>query len=326
MKKTAYLFGEIHGSESVCQKEFEIWQDFYRRGFRHLFMESSYFEAQYLNVWMKSDDDFILDELWRDNEGTCGNSVFYRDFLVSIKKFCPETVFHGTDIGHAYETTGKRFLGTVSADSEEYRIAAENFEQGKKYYEAWYERGDEDYIEANREKNMAENFIREFDSLNCDIVGFYGEAHVFSEETGNFGIEENMCLALKKHYGTDAEIFTELLKNRISPLFQTDVSVLGKEYTADYFGKVFTPFDESCEYIEIFRIQNPQQDFESCVKKDNFIPEALYPCNVNDNDIFLINSLNDEKVILKQLFICDGFSEEFGKTTTEIIPETDPAV
>ena len=42
MSKTAYLFGEIHGSEAVCLKEFEIWKEFYDGGLRHLFLEIPY--------------------------------------------------------------------------------------------------------------------------------------------------------------------------------------------------------------------------------------------------------------------------------------------
>ncbi|MBQ6700494.1 MAG: hypothetical protein IJM98_07490 [Oscillospiraceae bacterium] len=321
MTKTAYLFGEIHGSEAVCQKEFEIWQDFYKRGLRHLFMELPYFYAQFLNLWIKSGDDNILCELWENGKGTQGNSNFNREFFVEIKKLCPETVFHGTDIGHAFNTIGTRYLETVSPDSAEYRIAAENIEQGKIYYKTWQENGNEDYIDANREKSMTENFIREFDSLNCDIVGFYGEAHVFSEETGNFGIEKNMCSAIKNHYKDKINIKPELIKNLINPLFHSKILINGKNYTAENFGKVYTPFDENCEYIEIFRIAEPEHDFEKYVRQDNFIPEALYPCNMENGDIFVIDSINENKAVLRQIFICDGFSEEYGKITTEILSE-----
>ncbi|MBQ6876832.1 MAG: hypothetical protein IJO22_00320 [Oscillospiraceae bacterium] len=318
MTKTAYLFGEVHGSEAVCLKEFEIWNDFYSRGFRHLFLEIPYFEAQFLNLWIKSEDDSILDELWRDNKGTAGNSIFDRDFFIIIKLLCHETVFHGTDIGHAYDTTGERFLKTVFPDSEKYRLAADNIEQGRNYYKAWQENIDESYIEANREKSMAENFIREFDKVGCDVVGFYGEAHVFSEYVGNFGISENMCSLLKKHYCEEIKIVPELLKNLITPLSLTEIELNGKKYKAEYFGKVYTPFDESCEYIEIFRLKDTENDFSAFPKKENYIPEMLYPCSININDVFVINSLNNEKSVMVQIFICDGFSEEYGNMTTEI--------
>lgn len=318
MTKTAYLFGEIHGAEAVCQKEFEIWQDFYKRGFRHLFMELPYFYAGFLNMWIKSASDDILSELF--SEKTSGNSEFDRKFFKDIKAFCPETIFHGTDIGHAFNTTGKRYLETVSPDSEEYRIAAENIEQGQKYYRTWQNSANGEYsdMEGIREKAISENFIREFDSVCCDIVGFYGDAHVFSEETGTFGIEENMCSIIKKHYGDSIAIAPEFIKNLINPLFCTEIFINGNNYIAENFGKVYTPFDKTCEYIEIFRIADPEHDFERYIKKDNFIPQALYPCIINSNDVFLINSLKDNKIVLKQIFICDGFSEEYGKITTEI--------
>lgn len=242
MSKTAYLFGEIHGSEAVCLKEFEIWKDFYDGGLRHLFLEIPYFEAQFLNLWIKSEDDFVLDELWIDNEGTAGNSVFDREFFIKIKLSCPKTVFHGTDIGHAYNTTGKRYLESVSPDSEEYRLALENIEQGRKYYEAWEKYSGEDYIEGNREKEMAENFIREFNSVNGDIVGFYGEAHVFSECVGNFGISENMCSMIKNHFGSKIQVVPELIKNLIKPLSATEIELCEKKIFCRLFWKSLYAF------------------------------------------------------------------------------------
>ena len=318
MSKTAYLFGEIHGSEAVCLKEFEIWKDFYARGFRHFFLESPYFYAQFLNLWMNSEDDLILDELWADNKGSAGNSDFDREFFIKTKLFCPKTVFHGTDIGHTYDSTGKRYLESVSPDSEEYRLALENIEQGRKYYEAWEKYSGEDYIEGNREKEMAENFIREFNSVNGDIVGFYGEAHIFSECVGNFGISENMCSMIKNHFGSKIQVVPELIKNLIEPLSSTEIELCEKKYSADYFGKVYTPFDETCDYIEIFRLNNPGNDFGGFSKKDNFILEMLYPCGISDGEVFVIDSLKDEKSVLIQIFICDSFSDEYGKITTEI--------
>ena len=320
MTRKAYLYGEIHGSEIVNLKEFEIWKDFYNRGFYHLFMEIPYFEAQFLNIWMESKDDSILNELWSDNEGTSGNSPFDHDFFAKIKLLCPKTIFHGTDIGHAYGTTGKRFLKTVSSDSEEYHFAAENIEQGKNFYEIWKSSPEEE-ADSFRENAMAENFIREFNSIDCDIVGFYGEAHVFSECVGNFGISENMRSLLLKHCGKEIEIVPELIKNFINPLSVEEIEIKGKRYLAGYFGKVYTPFDETCEFIEIFRLNDCGNEFINCPQKENYIPEALYPVPLNDGDVFVIDSLKGGKSFLRQIFICCGFSEEYGKITVEIDSE-----
>lgn len=315
MTKKIYLYGEIHGSEIVNKKELEIWNNFYSRGFRHIFMEISYFYAGFLNLWMQSENNDILDELF---DGNCsGNSEFDRNFFENIKEFCPETVFHGTDIGHFYSTHGKKFLETVSADSEQYRIAEENIEQGKNFYDTW-KNVSEDKAVIIREEAMVKNFIREFDSIDCDIAGFYGEAHIFSEGTGTFGIEENMLSKIKKHYGKSAEFITEFIKNGLEPIYKTQFDINGKSYSASCFGKIYTPFDEECEYIRIFRIDNPENDFKCYSEKENYIPEALYPIPIEDGNVFVIDSLKDENLLLRQYFICNGFSEEYGRITTEI--------
>ncbi|MBR3609858.1 MAG: hypothetical protein IKL57_00110 [Oscillospiraceae bacterium] len=318
MAKTAYLFGEIHGSEIVNLKEFEIWQDFYNRGVHDLFMELPYFYTGFLNLWMKSQNDDFFDLLFEDK--TSGNSEFDKNFFRLIKEKCPKTVFHGTDIGHSFDTVGKRYIEALFSDSEEYRKALENIEQGRIFYEYLRNSEGTEYSDADniREKALAENFIREFDSVEGDIVGIYGEAHVFSEGTGNFGIKSNMCERIKTHYGDRILIDSKLLKNLISPISRSEIMIHGKNYESSYFGKIFTPFDESCDYIEIYRIENPGNDFEKYERFENFIPEALYPCTLNKNDVFLIYSIKNGEYVQKQLFVCDDFSEEYGFITTEI--------
>lgn len=57
-----YLYGERHGIESILDAEFDLWYDYYHNdGMRHLFIESSYYAGELLNLWMKSEDDQILD-------------------------------------------------------------------------------------------------------------------------------------------------------------------------------------------------------------------------------------------------------------------------
>jgi len=48
-------------------KEFELWHEYYNnKNMRHLFVELPYYTAEFLNIWMKSDSDEILDELYND--------------------------------------------------------------------------------------------------------------------------------------------------------------------------------------------------------------------------------------------------------------------
>jgi len=144
------------------------------KNMRHLFVELPYYTAEFLNIWMKSDSDEILDELYNDWIGTALYNPYTKEFYKKIKSNCPETIFHGTDVGHQYDTTGQRFLKYLEEnnlkDSEKYRLAHEAVKQGKYYYE----NSDDVY----RENKMVENFIREYDALNGEcIMGIYGNAH-----------------------------------------------------------------------------------------------------------------------------------------------------
>ncbi|HOP93520.1 MAG TPA: hypothetical protein PLP24_09145 [Acetivibrio thermocellus] len=173
--KKIYLYGEKHGVKKIMDKEFELWHEYYNnKNMRHLFVELPYYTAEFLNIWMKSDSDEILDELYNDWIGTALYNPYTKEFYKKIKSNCPETIFHGTDVGHQYDTTGQRFLKYLEEnnlkDSEKYRLAHEAVKQGKYYYE----NSDDVY----RENKMVENFIREYDALNGEcMMGIYGNAH-----------------------------------------------------------------------------------------------------------------------------------------------------
>lgn len=166
-----YLYGEAHGVAEILDKEVELWSQYYHNeGMRHLFVELSYFTAEYLNVWMQSDNDDILDEIYEDWKGTRIYNPDTKTFYKQIKSECPETIFHGTDVGHQYNSTGSRFLAYLKAngltESEEYTLSKEAIEQGR----IFYSNEDSEY----REKKMTENFIREFDKLGGkSIMGIF---------------------------------------------------------------------------------------------------------------------------------------------------------
>ena len=62
-----YLYGEQHADEKILNREVEIWNDHYHNhNMRHLFVELPYYTAEYLNLWMKSDSDEILNALYDD--------------------------------------------------------------------------------------------------------------------------------------------------------------------------------------------------------------------------------------------------------------------
>ena len=209
-----YLLGESHGDSSIMAVELETWDQYYQQGMRHLFIEWPYYDAEFLNLWMQAEDDAILTQLFEDMAGTAAAQPIYWDYWHTFKEKYPETVFHGTDIGHTYQNSGPRYLRyleqTGQKDSEAYRITLEVIEQGRAYYE------DHGGSYAFREPLMVHNFQRAYDALpaGTSVMGIYGAAHTNPGDTVEGTSDPNMASQLQEIYGdklhsTDLTAFTE---------------------------------------------------------------------------------------------------------------------
>lgn len=167
-----YLYGEFHANDELLQRELALWKDYYEDGMRELFVEPSYHQN-------------VLD--------------FYR----GIKAACPETVFHGTDVGHQYNSTGYRYLRLLRSegkrDTEEYRLASENIDQGLEFYRTQ----DGEF----RENAMTQNLLREYRALGGgSVMGIYGAYH--TSMTSDDGVQ-TMASRLTEALG-DSVIFYDL--------------------------------------------------------------------------------------------------------------------
>ena len=195
-----YLYGEYHGKQEYLEKEFEIWKSHYEQdGMRDLFIEAEYYTAQMLNLWLQEPDDEILDVIYQNNEGTLAHTEAELDFYRKIKEECPETVFHGTDIGHIRET-GAWYLDYLEAhgmeDSREYELTQENMAQGDRYY------ANGELDNSYRENCMVENFICAYDTLNgAAVMGIYGDAHADPSDPSTDNGTHRMAFQLREHYG-----------------------------------------------------------------------------------------------------------------------------
>lgn len=246
------LYGEQHGLKEFYDLEFEAWKTFYHEeNMRNLFVELPYYTAEFLNVWMQEDNDEILEEIYGDMEGTASHTTDYLDFFKRIKKECPETVFHGTDVGHQFNSTGARYITYLEEnglkESEQYNLAIENIAQG----EEWYKR--QDPVDWNwREEKMIANFIRAYDSIgNKKIMGIYGGAHI------DLADESIMAGALKAHYGdtiSSTYLYSELLARRSYQLGFSYVGLL-------FLLMLFIP--------NMIWAKNQPRDYELYVKKEN---------------------------------------------------------
>lgn len=220
----AYLYGESHGIQVIMQKEIELWEDYYKnQNFRHLFLEIGYCDAQMLNLWMQTGNDVFLDVILDNFRKTVNNgderAEQNRWFYNEIKSRCPQTIFHGTDVQHQWQTGEwyKNYLKSLgSENAEEYSLALESIKSCELYYVS---KGETD--EIFRENYMVSNFKREFDALpaTTKIMGIYGSQHTCFD-TKNFTDEiDNMATQLREYYLTKEGdiIFTQdisKLKNR----------------------------------------------------------------------------------------------------------------
>ncbi|MBQ7873724.1 MAG: hypothetical protein IJ306_00985, partial [Oscillospiraceae bacterium] len=277
-----HLYGEYnHGREIYFMEEYKLWYDYYHNeGMRHLFIEDSYAGAQFLNIWMQSEDDTILDELRNDLVGTFAYAESNWEFFRLIKENCPETVFHGNDVGHQYKTIGARYLeyleDTGMKNSEEYKIALENIEQGRIYYEVYNQiesgRYSDDY--NYREEKMAENFIREFDSLKGEsVMGIYGGSHSYIDGVNTATDNTSPCMAnmIHQHYGDTVTMHSTQINELIdSPIHIETISVNGNDYEASYYGSCYVAtMYEKYEYFYFWRLENAYEDFKDFSKNTN---------------------------------------------------------
>lgn len=301
-----HLYGEQHAVEEILEKELELWDQYYHKeGMRHLFVELSYYTGEYLNLWMESDNDDILESLFNDWQGTASWSIYVKNFYKEIKDNYPETIFHGTDIGHQYNTTGIRFLRYLEKnnlkDTQMYLLTQEAIEQGRQFYR------NNDY--GYRENKMTENFIREFNKLNGDsVMGIYGGAHTgFDSMAYGADTVPSMAKQLKKHYGDSihSEDLTMLVRD-IEPLRIDKISVNDKEYDASYFGKDLTSFRDIV-YREYWRLENAYEDFKDRDKTGDVLPYDNYPMLIEIGQIFAVDIGKTDGSIKRSYYRSDGY-------------------
>lgn len=280
-----YLYGERHGKEKIIAREYELWHGHYHKdGMRHLFLEHSYFTAEFLNLWMSMDSDEILGTFFK-------NRPFEETFFRSIKSQCPETIFHGTDVGHNYGDGDwlLRYLQERGLEhTEQYRLTGEAIEQG-----VYYREHAEDPV--YRENTMVENFMREFDKLKGEsVMGIYGASHTGLAAMNFNGSAPSMANQLKSCYG-DAVQSVDLtwLALKTEP-DRIDTLLIGRrEYEAAYFGKEDLSGDFSSVSLythrEFWRLEGAYDDFKNHLTSGSILPYDNFPMPVEAGQVFVVD-------------------------------------
>lgn len=288
------LCGEWHSDRSCISRELALWGDCYAQGVRHLFIESSYFGAEYLNLWMQADGDEILDRLFRELEDTQAYSAETLRFYHTIKEQYPETVFHGVDIGHQNATTGARYLNDLKAagqeGSEAYALAEEAVEQKTEF--DYLASKDPSEADAYRERCMAENFIREYDGLDGErIMGIFGFAHTVTSDRADRLFAPGtatMAMMLEARYGTRVRS-TGVIFDPYGGETQT-VTVNGKEYAATCLARDDFSDDSETITMEYLRLEDAYADLQDCPATGETYRYTDFPEPVEPDRIYMITA------------------------------------
>lgn len=291
LKPGIYLCAELHSMQRCIDNELKRWGEFYAKGARHLFLENTYAAVAYLNEWMHSDSDDILEELMKDLEGTLASSQEMRYFYHTIKENYPETIFHSTDLGHQYESTGARYVKKLEEegkkDTEEYKRAVENNESGKRFYDS----GDYDTVSgANyRESKLVEYFIREYEALSGEFVmGIYGWGHLELDSTHCYeGTDQQMVVQLKEKYGNLIQVEG---MTWVDPISTEKLTINEKEYDSEYYGEFDISYWEcDIEKFRMWKIENAYEDLKDNSPYDDWFMVYECPFEVKENEIYIID-------------------------------------
>ena len=298
-----------------------MWQSYYHdQGMRHLFVEHSYFTAQLLNIWMQEDDDSILMDIYNDWFGTQAYTENTLDFLRTIKETCPETIFHGTDVGHQFNSTGKRYLEYLEAhdlmDTQEYQLTLEAIDQGKRYYGE----GSADHV--YRENTMAENFIREYEALDgASIMGIYGTAHIYLDRLNHTGECDSMGKQLASRFGEQitSEDLSVAAQAKKEPLHVETVTIGETDYTAEYYGS-WTVSESYFGYseVEFWRLPDAYEAFSRSDPTGTFRGSSYYPFLVEEGGAYIVQFLYSDGRKLRAYYLCDGMVYDGVLVTKEI--------
>jgi len=315
-----YLYGEHHAVEKILEKEIEIWGEFYNdQGLRHLFLELPYYTTELLNIWMNSEDDEIFNRIYDDWNGTANHNPVVKDFFKQVKTRFPETIFHGTDVGHQYQTTGKWYLNYLSQqnekNSEQYQYTKKAIGQGKHYY-SQKQNG------AYRENMMTANFVREFNKLdNESIMGIYGSAHTGISATDHSSSVPCMANQLNDIYAN--QVYSKNLAHitkDIAPIRIDTIHFHGSDYKALYFGRQNLSGFKNFEYRDFWRLEGVYNNLKNAPKTGDVLPYNNYPMKIIKGQVFVIDYMKTDSTSTRKYYRSDGNSWKNRPTTEEFIP------
>ena len=326
-----HLFGERHSDAEHVTIQFEYWYYFYHEhGMRHLFVELPFFTAELLNIWMQENDDEILELIFFHTAGTAFSSNENWAFLLGIKYGMPETVFHGTDVGHQYGTIGQLFLNRLraagQAGSKVYLLTLNNIEQGRMHY------GPNQQNHSLRADMMVENFIRAFDALAGENImsAFYGAAHVaLGYYSPDLGSGPTLAEQLTRRYGDQVHrtdlldyVLDWRLNNAIANAVFEQIQIGDNIYSALFVGEEYL-YMWLPQFLkrEFYRIEEENEAFWKYPATGNVLPFDNFPVRVEVGHVFAVRYTYADGSTRMEFLRAAGTVWQGREATEEFLPE-----
>lgn len=300
------LYGESHADPACLEKELAAWSECYAGGMRDLFVELPFYSGEYLNLWMHSDSDDLLEFFYDAMEGTQDHDPLVLDFYRQIKAEFPDTVFHGTDVGHQFNTLGAAYLSMLESEgrknSEEYRLAEEVIEQGRTYYTMKSENSDSAFV--YREKQMVDNLLRIYNALGQkNIMGIYGSAHTNLFSLDITGSIPCMAAQLRGILGNRV-CSTDLTKAGV--IRSDTVTLNGDQYQASFFGGEDISWAEGYLWRDFWRVENAYENLKESPRTGNWLPAGNYVMEINAGEIYIVEFTKTDGSKDRQYYLADG--------------------
>lgn len=281
------LYGEHHNSPSCKAQELSLWQDHYAQGMRHLFLELGEADVCLLNLWMAAEDDALLDVVYDNAAGTAGHTDYQLEFYKQVKATCPETVFHGFDLQHQYETSGAYCLTLLEEGTEAYLSVEEGIAAAEEFYSI--QKTDLNAGWAYREAFMGSKFAADFDALGgLSVMAIAGDAHVNIEEYGAEVSYAILAQQLQEHCVDTATVTAVSLDINV-PVRVDTLTIGGREYQAEYFGESdISSWSDVHQSRAYWRIVGGYDDFSAYEPGNDYLPANNYPMELQENDSYAI--------------------------------------
>ena len=120
-----------------------------------------------------------------------------------------------------------------------------------------------------------------------------------------------MASRLLERYGED--VHCEEVMDSVQPLGTEAITLAGKDYTAQCFGKCYIPTPSGDAYMEYWRLEDAYEDFRYAQPTFEFVyADRYYPMSVEEGQIFVVDQAW-KGTVERSYYCCTGAVGSIGK-------------